>query len=36
MVGFNGVRRMPGCSVKHGMSLSQPTCMECSRTGIRV
>ena len=36
MVGFAGIRRMCGLHVKSCFTLSKPTCMECSRTGIRV
>ena len=35
-MGFASQCRMPGLLVKHCFTLCQPTCMECSRTGIRV
>ncbi len=35
-MGFASIRRKPGLFVQPCFTLSKPTCMECSRTGIRV
>ena len=35
-MGFASQRCMPGLLVKRCFTFSHPTCMECSRTGIRV